>query len=153
MIDLVVVYFVYDHIICVRFVWLIGNVVTRRINVDFVENSYSFATHPFKKKLSLQVIEHVQYFLLLQNNIFKLVNQGGKFKDNVNIHRGCRQGDPISFYVFIFCVEIIVNQKSNNKNIKVLALPISEIGHIFRTPLEFTLQPHIKILPIDPYFL
>ena len=34
----------------------------------------------------------------------------------------------------------------------MLALPVSEIGQIFGTSLGFTLQPNVKILPIDPYF-
>ena len=34
----------------------------------------------------------------------------------------------------------------------MFALPVSEIGHIFGTLLSFTLQPHVKFLPIDPYF-
>ena len=34
----------------------------------------------------------------------------------------------------------------------MMALPVSEIGQMFGTPLGFTLQPHVKILPIDPYF-
>ena len=36
--------------------------------------------------------------------------------------------------------------------LRTLALPVSEIGQIFGTLLGFTLQPHVKILPIDPYF-
>ena len=37
-------------------------------------------------------------------------------------------------------------------NLRMLALPVSEIGQIFGTPLGFTLQSHAKMLPIDPYF-
>ena len=33
-----------------------------------------------------------------------------------------------------------------------MALPVSEIGQISRNPLVFTLQPHVKKLPIDPCF-
>ena len=36
--------------------------------------------------------------------------------------------------------------------IPMLALPVSEIGKIFGNPLGFTLQPNVKIVPIDPYF-
>ena len=38
-----------------------------------------------------------------------------------------------------------------NQYLKMLALPVSEIVKIFGTPLGFTLQPHVKMLPIDPY--
>ena len=34
----------------------------------------------------------------------------------------------------------------------MLAPPFSEIRQIFGTPLGFTLQSHVQILPIDPYF-
>ena len=36
--------------------------------------------------------------------------------------------------------------------LRMLAPPVSEIGKLFGTLLCFTLQPHVKILPIDPYF-
>ena len=33
----------------------------------------------------------------------------------------------------------------------MLALPVSDIGNIFRTLPGLTLQPHVKTFPIDPY--
>ena len=37
-------------------------------------------------------------------------------------------------------------------NLRLLALPVSEIGQISGTPLGFTLQLNVKILSIEPYF-
>ena len=37
-------------------------------------------------------------------------------------------------------------------HLRMLPLPVSEIGKICGTPLDFRLQPNVTILPIDPYF-
>ena len=47
---------------------------------------------------------------------------------------------------------LFVTNKMYVSRLRMLALPVSEIGQIFGTPLGFTLQPHVKILPTDPYF-
>lgn len=53
------------------------------------------------------------------NNDFKLcVIQHGFFSSFFNIGRGCRQGDPISPYIFILCVEILGILFRKNINIK-----------------------------------
>ena len=46
------------------------------------------------------------------------VIQNGIFSRFFNIGRGCRQGDPISPYLFILCVEILGILFRNNKDIK-----------------------------------
>ena len=53
------------------------------------------------------------------NTDFNLcIMQHGLFSDYFSIGRGCRQGDPISPYLFILCVEILGVLMRNNKNIK-----------------------------------
>ena len=45
-----------------------------------------------------------------------LVN--GQISQWFSVHRGCRQGDPISPYLFILCVEVLAIMIRENKEIK-----------------------------------
>ena len=61
--------------------------------------------HDFKKWISI-----------LYKDAKQCVIQNGIFSQFFNISRGCRQGDPISPYIFILCVEIMgILIRQNNK--------------------------------------
>ena len=42
------------------------------------------------------------------------------------IQRGCRQGDPISLYLFILCVEILATMIREGENIKGISIGETE---------------------------
>ena len=46
------------------------------------------------------------------------VNQGGNLSSFFNTERGCKQGDPISPYIFILCAEILALKIKQNEKIK-----------------------------------
>ena len=52
------------------------------------------------------------------NDIKSAVSINGQISQWFNIKRGCRQGDPISPYLFILCVEILADMIRQNNNIQ-----------------------------------
>ena len=55
---------------------------------------------------------------LFQNGAESCILQNGFMSDFFYLKRGCRQGDPISPYIFILCAEILGKMIRNNKDIK-----------------------------------
>ena len=58
----------------------------------------------------------------LYENSSLQVNQGGNYSDRINVECGCKQGDPISPYIFILSAEILALLLKKNKKIKGIKL-------------------------------
>ena len=80
-------------------------------------------------KFLYQVLSHfgysdsfIKWVKLFNTNITAFVVQCGFLSDPINIMRGCRQGDPISPYLFLIGAEILARLIQKNNNIKGLSI-------------------------------
>ena len=64
---------------------------------------------------------------MFYNNIKSAIIQGGNLSNFFKIQCGCRQGDPLSQYIFILCAEILAIKIRRNKNIT--GIKVTETEH------------------------
>ena len=66
--------------------------------------------------------EFRKWFKVMYNNVKSTVINNGHFSEFFNISRGCRQGDPLSPYIFILCVEPLAAVIKNDNGITGLRI-------------------------------
>ena len=96
----------------------------------------------------------IKWITILNTNIKGAVIQCGKLSKFLDIKRGCRQGDPISPYLFILCAEILKLLIQNNKKVKGIDIngyevKISQFADdtaIFLDSSQLSLQTALKVL-------
>ena len=84
---------------------------------SFIEKSLYFFDFP--KGL-------VDWFKVLYNKPSACVSFNGQYSNWFNLQRGCRQGDPISPYLYLICAEILSLMIRSNKNIKGIKIKEKE---------------------------
>jgi exonuclease III len=92
--------------------------------IDF-EKAFDTVSWCFIKK-TLDVFnfgESIQKWIqLFQRNTESCIIQNGHFSTFLKLGRGCRQGDPISPYIFVMCAELLGIAIRNNKGINGIKL-------------------------------
>ena len=71
-----------------------------------------------------------EWIKLFLHNTEVCVQINGFLSDYFKVRRGCRQGDPISAYIFILCTEILNIKLKHDKNITGLKIKKRRIYHI-----------------------
>ena len=64
----------------------------------------------------------ISWIKLFNHNINASILQCGHLSESFPIQRGCRQGDPISSYLFILCAQILYLMVTNNMDIKGITI-------------------------------
>jgi len=87
--------------------------------IDFEKAFDSLEWHFINKVLEVYNfgMDFRKWFKILYNNVKSTVINNGHFSEFFNISRGCRQGDPLSPYVFILCVEPLAAAIKNDNDI------------------------------------
>ena len=62
----------------------------------------------------------IKWIESLQKGANSTILQNGNFSDKLSLGRGCRQGDPVSPYLFVLAAEILAEAIRTNKNIEGL---------------------------------
>ena len=63
-----------------------------------------------------------KWIKVLYNNVESCIINYGTTSKYFKLNRGVRQGDPLSAYLFILCMEVLSRNLVNNKNIEGLSL-------------------------------
>ena len=67
-------------------------------------------------------ISTINWIKSLQIGSSSKILQNGNFSNKINLERGCRQGDPVSPYLFVLAAETLAKAIRSNKEIKGITL-------------------------------
>lgn len=92
--------------------------------IDFEKAFDSISWEYLKKVLDAYNFgeDFKKWFQVLYNDSCSVVINGGHFSKPFNLGRGCRQGDPLSPYLFLLAIEPLAMNIKSNKNVKGVRL-------------------------------
>ena len=97
-----------------------GYLVTTDIEKAFDSLDHTFLISALEKRgFGKTFIDWIKIFLNEQESS---VIKGGITTKYFKLEKGARQGDPVSEYLFMLCLEILFLLIKNNKNIKVIKM-------------------------------
>ena len=96
----------------------------------------------------------ISWIKLFQKGSESCIIQNGFMSDFLKLKRGCRQGDPVSPYVFILCAEILGKMLRKNENVKGIIINTKELllsqyaddTQIFLDGTEDSLRAALEVL-------
>ena len=96
----------------------------------------------------------ISWIKLFQKGSESCIIQNGFMSDFLKLKRGCRQGDPVSPYVFILCAEILGKMLRQNENVKGIIINTKELllsqyadgTQIFLDGTEDSLRAALEVL-------
>ena len=68
----------------------------------------------------------INWIKSLQTGSTSKILQNGNFSGQIKLARGCRQGDPVSPYLFVIAAEIMAEAIRENKHIEGITLHSQE---------------------------
>ena len=97
-----------------------NNIPGQLISIDF-EKAFDSLSHEF----ILKVLDKFnfgasikQWINLFYNQASSSILVNGFLSESFNIERGCRQGDGLSPYLFIMCIEVLAMMIDNDEDLK-----------------------------------
>ena len=89
-------------------------------------------------KYNFQIFNFTEFIInwvwILQKGFYTQVSRNRDLSEKITHHRGCRQGEHVSPYIFVLCAKLFAEEICNDENIRGIEIFGSEhdIGGICR---------------------